>query len=74
MIKSSRRTKAMLDCLRAIENQIAQYFDDGGNIDEIMQEIDMRFGELRDILWHEVSLEAARIMDKEDGLDRPISA
>lgn len=48
--------------------EINQLFDRwyAGEGDDVVQEIDMEIGVLRDILWHEVPRSIARAMDEQE--------
>lgn len=73
MIKK-KDAEDVLKCLRAIQKQIDRYYaeDHWNNTNDIMEMIGIELEELRCVIWHEMPLKFARIMDDEDGYTREI--
>jgi hypothetical protein len=65
-MKRSRATKIHA-LLRQIDRAIAAYYA-GQEPATVMQRLDLKLGELRDALWHELPCDLALRMDREDGL------
>jgi hypothetical protein len=62
---NSTRAAEVVEILREIERELAR-FREGKKSDEIAW-LDLKVGELRDAIWHEVPRKLARVMDEEDG-------
>jgi hypothetical protein len=74
MIKKSYGKK-ILDQFALIESLFDKYYSTPSRSvcdEDVVANIHVEVHTLKDIIWHEVDIETARTMDKQDGYDRSI--
>lgn len=68
----TKRATQLLALMRQIDREFARYYQAGNRgravAGQIVESLDLLFGELRDTLWHEVPRAHALEMDREDDL------
>lgn len=62
----ARRAAEVVEILQEIERELARFREDRKS-DAEMAWLDVKIGQLRDALWHEMPRRLARVMDEEDG-------
>jgi hypothetical protein len=62
-----RRATEIHALLREVDQALAAYYA-GEEPAGVIEQLDLKISELRDLLWHEVPPDVALRMDREDGL------